>query len=109
MIGIAISNPSSAADLFANDEFPFASGNGVEYDTVALAMSPVAVPEPGAVSFVLIATILSGIRRSRRPIDCGGWGQSRRYSARTPSILRSARPMNPTLQIKVPSNIRPES
>ena len=71
MVGIAVSNPSSVTNLFANDEFPFASGSGVEYDTVALSISPAAVPEPGVASLVLIAAMVSCARRSRRPPDRG--------------------------------------
>ena len=67
MVGVAVSNPSSVTDLFANDEFAFASGNGVEYDTVALALTPpIPVPEPDALMFLLAGGCLLGLRR--RPL-----------------------------------------
>lgn len=74
MVGVAVSNPSSVSDLFANDEFPFASGNGVEYDTVEVSLSPAAVPEPGPAAFLFAAGALLGAllgARRRRPRRTG--------------------------------------
>jgi hypothetical protein len=57
-IGLAVSNPSSNNDIFANDEFPFAAGFGVEYDTLI-------VPEPSAAILFLCGTTGLLVRRRR--------------------------------------------
>ncbi len=59
-LAIAISNPSSAQDLFANDEFSAAFGSGIEYDSLHL-------PEPSTGSLVLVGLVLIGCARRSRP------------------------------------------
>lgn len=68
-IGVAVSNPSAPdTDLFANDHFSSAKGEGVEYDTMKLG--EVVIPIPAAVW--LFGSALAGLgfagsrRRKRR-------------------------------------------
>ncbi len=64
-VGVAVSNPSSGlTDVFANDEYPFAKGNGVEYDTIKMGTE---IPEPGAfAAFALATGAVAALRRRKR-------------------------------------------
>lgn len=61
--GLAVSNPSSNTDVFANDQFRFAAGVGVEYDTVSVM--PSVVPEPGSTLCLVVGTATLLLRRRR--------------------------------------------
>lgn len=61
-IGVSVSNPSSPADLFANEKFAEAQGSGQEYDTIKMGHL---VPEPSAVCLLLIGLVAS-LCRTRR-------------------------------------------
>ena len=58
-LGVGISNPSSAQDLFANDHFPSAFGSGVEYDTLFIN------PEPGTALLLGLGLLGLAVRRNR--------------------------------------------
>jgi hypothetical protein len=66
--GNAVSNPSSAkTDLFANDEYRYAPGQGQEYDTVGFT-----IPEPNSIALASIALFAGLIAYSRRFTACRG-------------------------------------
>jgi len=48
--GVAVSNPSSAADLLIRDKYSDPDGNSVEYDT--LVGGPLSIPEPAMISLL---------------------------------------------------------
>jgi PEP-CTERM motif len=69
--GVATSNPSASSTLFGNDQWRFAPGKGVEYDTLRFGTTSTPVPEPG--SLILFGSGLAAVaarvrsrRRSRR-------------------------------------------
>jgi len=61
IIGVAVSNPSSVSDLFANDNFRQAPGQGQEYDTMFLEI----IPEPGTGLLLAVSTVWYLARRRR--------------------------------------------
>jgi len=61
IVGVAISNPSSVSNLFTNDNFRQASGQGQEYDTMHLRI----IPEPGVGFLLVIASMWMCVWRRR--------------------------------------------
>lgn len=59
--GAATSNPSSNGDLFVNDEFREAPGQGQEYDT----LGAIPIPEPSTAMVLALAAAFAACRRTR--------------------------------------------
>jgi hypothetical protein len=63
--GNAVSNPSSVkTDLFANDEFRYAPGQGQEYDTVRFNTTD--IPEPSSIALIAFGLMIAGMNRRNR-------------------------------------------